>query len=241
MCAPGYYKSNYRALSIRGLARMRGWLRIALPLTYLISRFKKPTAASWMPQTWAELECTEQELSAEFFQAVEPYREALKRLGFTELGFKKVKRVLNPLNRETGGITFLDSSRRHFAQLLYVKIHVPPPISKDRKKTTITFTAVFREKTLSYTNNTTTPFDSVPTHEVVRISSEDAASIYQRFVERLKRHKEEPRSFPDLQSLQTWFDSQATEVFKYRVQKGYFIRMTDDEVAAVQGKMPPVI
>ena len=124
MCEPGYYKTNYRALSLRDVARRWGWLR--LPLYYRITRSKKPTPAGWLPETWAALECKEEELSAEFFRAVEPYREGLRRLGFSELGFRRLKRVLNPLHREAGGINLLDGSRRHFAQIRYVKLHVPP-------------------------------------------------------------------------------------------------------------------
>src|SRR5258708_1959302 len=181
MCVPGYYKTSYRALSPRGVARMRGLLR--LPLAYLISRFMRPTAAAWMPQTWADLECEEQEISERCLQVLSPDREAFGRLGFTDLGFKKVKRVLNPNHRDAGGINFLDSSRCHFGQLIYNRSHVPPPVSKDRERVVFAFTAVFCEATLSYSNNAKTPFDSVPGHEVLRIPSSDVAGIYQRFVE----------------------------------------------------------
>jgi len=212
-----------------------------LPLNYLITRFKKPSAGAWMPQTWAELECKETDLSAECLQAISSPREAFKRLGYTEVGFKKLKRVLSPLYRDDGGINFLDSSRRHFGQLLYVKMHAPPPISTDRKQVSIAFTSVFPDSIVSYTNNTKSPFGPVPKHETLGVPSADVADIYRRFVEHLKREKEDPRSFPDLQSLQSWFDSDGVEVFEYRVRRGYFIRMTDDEVAAVRCKLPPVL
>jgi len=239
MSAPGYYKTNYRAFSVRDVVRMRGWLR--LPLTYWITRFKKPNPAGWMPETWAELECKEEELSAEFFQAAEPYRQAFKRLGFSEVGFKKLKRVMSRLHRDSGGINFLDGGGRHYAQLRYVKLHVPAPINRDRKTVVVSFTAVLGEKTVSYTNEKKTWFGPVPNHETVRVASDDVAVIHQAFVEHLKRQKEEPRSFPDLQLLQSWFDSDKREVFEHRVRRGYFIRMSDDEVAAVRGKMPPVL
>ena len=239
MCEPGYYKTNYRALSLRDVARRWGWLR--LPLYYRITRSKKPTPAGWLPETWAELECKEEELSAELIQAVEPYRQAFKRLGLSEVGFEKAKRTLIPSHREAGAINFLDSSRRHFGQIIYIHLHAPPPISRERKRVMVSFTAVFPERTLSYTNKPKTAFGEVPNHEAVRIRSDDAANIYDTFVGHLKRQKEEPRSFPDLQSLKSWFDLNKVETLKDRVRRNYFIRMTDDEVAAVQGKAPPVL
>ena len=239
MSTPGYYKSNYRALSVWDVVRRWGWRR--LPLYYRITRSKKPSPAGWMPETWAEMECKEEELSAEFFHVAEPYRQAFKPLGFSEVGFKKLKRVLNPLHRYSGGINFLDGSRRHYAQLRYVKLYAPPPINRDRKTVVVSFTAVFREKTVSYANKTRSPFEAVENHEVFGVATDDVAVIYQRFADHLKRQKEEPRSFPDLQSLQSWFDSDKREVFEQRVRRGYFIPMTDAEVAALRGKLPPVL
>src|ERR1041384_6676427 len=102
MITPGYYKVNYRALSMGGVARMRGLLR--LPLAYLITRLKQPTATTWMPTLWAELECPRRALSEQFWAATARQRQTFASLGFSELGFKKLKRILNPLHRDNGGI-----------------------------------------------------------------------------------------------------------------------------------------
>ena len=235
----GYYQSNYRALSVKGVARMRGWLR--LPLAYLITRFKAPTPAGWMPQLWADLECTEPELSPQCLVATVRHRETLRRLGFSEVGFKKLNRILNPLHRDDGGINFLDASRRHYGQLIYNRSHVPPPVNAVRERVVIAFTAVFKDEIFSYANNSNTPFDAVPRQKVVRISSNDAAQIYQRFVDDLKRRNEEPLHFSDLESLRNWFDSNAIEVFNHRVRKRLFIRMSDKEVAIARQKLPPPV
>jgi len=120
MCDPGYYSTNSRALSLSELVRMRGWL--CLPLTYLISRFKNPTSATWMPQMWADLECAERELSPGFVRAATACRASLRNLGFDEVGFKKLKRVLNPNHRDDGGINFLDRTHSHYGQLIYNKV-----------------------------------------------------------------------------------------------------------------------
>jgi hypothetical protein len=160
-------------------------------------------------------------------------------LGFSELGFKKLGRILTPNYRDGGGINYLDASRCHFGQITYTKVHAPPPLDVDRESLVIAFTAVFEHGAMSCTNKTKTPYDSVPHHKVVRIPSKDVASIYQRFVELLKQRGEQPRRFPDLQSLKTWFDSNAREVFEDRVSRGLYILMSDDEVAAAQRKLPP--
>ena len=239
MYEPGYYKTSYRALGLRGMIRMRGLLR--LPLTYWVTRNMAPAPGVWMPHMWADLVCTEQELSPRFFQVVGPYLQMLHSLGFQEMGFKKLKGILNPLHRDDGGINFLDSSRHHFGQLIYNKSHVPSPVNTDREKVVIAFSAIFEKDTVSYTNNTKTPFDSVPNHNVTRVQLNDAAQIYQQFVNHLGRRGEQPRHFPDQQSLQSWFDSNALEVFNHRVRKGLFVRMTDAEVAIARKKIPPPV
>jgi hypothetical protein len=229
MCNPGYYKSNYRALTLRELARMQGLVR--LPLTYLITRFKSPTPAGWMPHMWADLECAEHELSPDFFRAVARYRGTIRNLGFSDVGFKKLKHILNPNHRDDGGINFLDGSHSHFGQLIYNKSHVPPPIDRDREQVIVAFTAVFETGTLIFTNNTRTAFDSPPQHTVVRIASDDVARIYRHFVDAVQTYHEPPRRFRDQQALRAWFDSNAVEIFTSRVRRGLFVPMSDEEVA----------
>ena len=55
---PGYYKVSFRARP----------------------KLTKSIPAGWMPSTWAELECAEQELSEAFCKAAAPHREKLKQL-----------------------------------------------------------------------------------------------------------------------------------------------------------------
>jgi hypothetical protein len=184
------------------------------------------------------LECAPQDLSERFFQMAAPHRREFERLGFTEVGLKKLRRLLNPNHRDNGGINYLDTGRCHFGQLIYNKTHVPPPINADKEHLTIAFTAVFQERTLSYTN-TKFGFDSLAQREVIRCPSSDVASLYQAFSNRLKQCSESPRHFPDLHSLRTWFDSNAGEAFEDRVRRRLYIRMNDEEVEAARRKVPP--
>ncbi|HTI98550.1 MAG TPA: hypothetical protein VL527_06570 [Dongiaceae bacterium] len=239
MSDAGYYKSNPRAMSLREMARMRGWLR--LPLTYSVARFAAPIPEGWMPQTWAELECTEAELSPQCLKVAEPYREMFCSLGFGEVGFKKGRRLLNPHHRDNGGINFLDRGRRYFGQLIYAKFHAPPPVRRDREQMVIGFTAVFEKKVLSCSNNTKTAFDAVPWHQTVRIASNDVAGIYRHFVDAVVRHKEKPRQFEDLQALQNWFDQDVERVFEHRLRRKLYLRMNDEEVVSARRKLPPLL
>jgi len=237
MSDPGYYKSNFRALTLREVARMQGWMR--MPLAYLITRFKAPSPAGWMPQTWTELECTEAELSPRFLQAADAQRQVFRQLGFAEVGFKTIRRILNPHHRDSGGINFLGGDGRHFGQLVYTRVHAPPPINTDREQIVVAFTAAFGKDTLSCTNNCKTVFDSVPHHAVQRLASEDPAFLYRHFVEAVQRRRAEPRRFEDLPALRQWFDSDAAAVFQHRVRRKLFIRMNDEEVAKASRRLPP--
>jgi hypothetical protein len=122
MHPPGYYKTNYRGLRFRELVRMHGMPKALRG--YLVSRFMRPTAGSWMPSLWADTECKATDLTEDFQTATKPHRADFERLGFTECSFLKLARTLNPNNIETGGVTYLDPTRCHFGQLLRHRIRI---------------------------------------------------------------------------------------------------------------------
>jgi hypothetical protein len=188
---------------------------------------------------WKDLECSEHELSSGFFKATAAYRESLRILGLEEVGFKKLKRILNPYHRDDGGVNLLDRSHCHFGQIIYNKSHAPRPISKDQEHVVVAFTAVFEQGSLSFTNNARTAFDALPQQEVVRIASNDVTHIYRQFVDAVQKHGNPPLRFGDQQALRDWFDSNAMEVFSFRVRRRLFVRMSDEEVAVTRRRMPP--
>lgn len=210
-----------------------------LPLTYFHSRLLEPTPVGWMPQTWADLECTEQELPSRFFSSTAAARGSLRDLGFDIVGFKKLRKILYLAQRDHGGINFIDKSHCHFGQILYVRIYARPPIDSYRESVVVAFTARWEKSTLSYTNEAHTGFDSVPEHEVVRVASDDVAYIYKRFVDALGKRKELPIPIASNQELYDWFDSMATVAFNHRVRRGLYVRMSDQEVDAALEKIPP--
>jgi hypothetical protein len=200
-------------------------------------QLKKSIPTGWMPGTWAELECQEQKLSDAFRKATAVHREKFKQLGFAEQGFKNLTRVLNPNSRDMGGINYLDSSRCHFGQLIYNRYYMPS-LQSEKESVVISFMAVFQNETFGYTNNPDF-FEAVPNQNVVRLQSNDVVFIYEQFVQHLKQRSDLPRQFPDLQSLQTWYDSNALGIFEYRVRRGSWVRMSDYEVAVAQRKLRP--
>jgi hypothetical protein len=215
---------------------MRGLLR--LPLAYLLTRFMLPKPMGWMPGLWADLEALKPDLSKPFWQATARHRQEFVALGFSELGFKKAKRILDPLHRDNGGVNYLDRTRTHFGQLLYNKRHVAPPVDADREHLTIAFTAAFGEGLLSYTTSKRS-LESLPLHEVVRLPSADVKTLYQGFLKHLKRSAEPPRVFPDVGSLRDWFDANQLEKFEDKVRRRVYLLMTGAEVEAAARKIPP--
>jgi len=214
---PGYYKISFRAHP----------------------KLKNSIPTGWMPSTWAELEYPEQDLSAAFRKATATHREKFKQLGFTEQGFKKLTRILNPIARDMGGINYLDGSRCHFGQLIYNRSYVPS-LHSEKENLIFSFTAVFPNEVFSCTNHSEF-LEPVPGHNVVRLQSDDVVYIHEQFVHHLKQRTDSPHHFPDLLSLQGWFDSNAFKTFEYRVRRGAWVRMSDYEVAVAQRKLPPPI
>lgn len=204
--APGYYKVSFRAHP----------------------KLTKSIPTAWMPSTWAEIGCPEHELSEAFRNATAPHRETFRRLGFAEQGFKKLRRILNPNARDRGGINYLDASRSHFGQLLYNRAFMPVD-KAEKEHVVISFTAVFPNEVFSCTNHVDF-LEPIPHHNVIRLKSNDADFIYAEFMKHLKQHPEQPRQFPDLASLQAWFNANAFEIFEYRVRTGAWVKMSDFEV-----------
>jgi hypothetical protein len=212
----GYYKVSFRA---------HPKLTTSIPI-------------GWMPGTWSELECAEQELSGKFLKAAAAPREQFKELGFTEEGFKRLKLVLNPGHRDDGGINYLDGSRSVFGQLIYNRSYAPS-LKREMERLIIAFTSVFANEILSCTNNMDPSAETLPRHKVVRIKSNDVTLLYQKFIEQLKQQTEQPRRFHELEALKAWFDLNKVEIFEDKVRRGLWVRMSDYEVAAARRKLPP--
>lgn len=212
--SPGYYKVSFRAHP--GLTK-------SIPF-------------GWMPGLWADLECSEQELSEGFRSATATHREQFKALGFAEQGFKKLKQILNPNSRDRGGVNYLDASRCHFGQLIYSKALIPSQ-RLEKVGVVIAFTAVFATEILSCTNNANATFNNLPTHKVIRMQSNDVKLIYQRFLDELRKLPKQPRCFNDLNALRAWFDSNALDIFEDNVRRGIWVRMSDYEVEVAKRRM----
>jgi hypothetical protein len=233
MFVPGYYKTNYRALRFRELVRMGGLPRAFS--SYLVTRFKRPDGGGWMPGLWADAECRREDLSAQFWQATKPHRSNFERLGFTEYGFFKASKNLNPMFRDTGGIRYLDSTRRCFGQLLYNRLR-KPSTGVEVNNIIIAFTAGFEQGSLSCTNHLKA-FDPPSENEVIRVASYDVNFIHQQFLNHLQQRKETPRVFPNLDSLRQWCDTRQITAFEERARRRLFIPMTEQEVAAAKTRL----
>jgi hypothetical protein len=248
MFEPGYYKTNFRALRLREAVRWHGWHR-GFP-AWLKTRFKPMSSyGHWMPRLWAENECQPEDLSPDFWQATKPHRADFEKLGFVQCHLskatKKHDKLSNPSIRDSGAIFYLDSTRCHFGQLIYVQTFSPQGGQTNNIR--ISFTAAFENRTLTCINRAIT-FDSANTGKVLRIDSYDVPVIYNRFREELQRCPETPRSFPDLESLRQWSDALKMRAFEDRVRRGLFVRMTEAEVRAAwaerqrypAGRPPPL-
>lgn len=233
MAAPGYYKTNYRALRFRELVRMYGWRRAFK--AYWTSRFLPPTPGAWMPGLWATTECKREDLSEEFWLATKPHRKDFEELGFSECRFSKSD-SLNALKRDSGAVNYLDSTRRYFGILLYVR-NFGRTKRQEINEIIIAFTAVFEKGSFSCTNTRKTFDGAGDGGEVIRLDSYDVKFIYQQFLLGLGKRKKMPREFPDLESLRQWFDARQLKAFEDRVRRRLFIPMTEHEVATAKARL----
>lgn len=196
------------------------------------------TPSGWMPALWAELACSERELSEGFRQAVAAHRRQFETLGFQELGFKQLTRVLDPCHRDTGGVNYLDHGRSHYGQLIYQKRFVEA-LNAEQDIVVVVFSAVVSGEVLACTNNPPSPLPDHPLHTIIRVESNEVAVIYRRFLQLLKEHAMAPLTFPDLVSLQAWSDETTRELFELRARRGWFVPMSEEEVVAARRSIPP--
>lgn len=233
MPAPGYYKTSYRALRLREMVRWFG-LKHGLR-NYLKSRFAtSSTGGSWMPGLWTSSECKAEDLSEEFRKATKPHRKNFEQAGFAQCRLAKSK-SLNPRLRDSGSVFYLDSTRRYFGQIIFLRQNYPS-LGRETNEIQIAVTAVFEDRSFTCTNAKKT-FDPLPETEVLRLNSYDVNFIYRKFLEALQQHNQSPRQFTDLQSLRQWFDARQQKAFEERVRRGLFVRMTDQEVAAAKARL----
>jgi hypothetical protein len=202
---------------------------------YLVTRFKRPDHGTWMPGLWGSTECRQEDLSEHIWQGTKPHRADFEKLGFTVCRYSKITRSLNPNLRDSGGIIYLDSSRRFIAHLLYHRLYVPTK-GDIRNTIVIAFTAVFEPGCLSYTNNKNR-FDPLDREQVIQLDSHNVVFIYEQFVSHIQRRQDRPREFPTLISLRCWFDDRQVSRFEERVRRRLFVPMTEKQVAAAKRRL----
>jgi hypothetical protein len=209
-------------------------IRRAFP-AYLQTRFKHPDHGGWMPGLWADLECRQEDLSEYIWQATKPHRLDLEKLGFTVCRYLKPTKSLNPNLRDSGGISYLDSTRRFFAQVLYHRMFIPAA-GTIQNSLIITFTAVYENGTLSCTNNRKA-FAPLEDSLVIRMNSYDVGQVYHEFQSQVQRRTGQPREFPTLESLRRWFDDKQVRTFEKRVRRRLFVPMSEQQVQAAKNRL----
>jgi hypothetical protein len=174
-------------------------------------------------------------LSEYVWQGTKPHRADFEKLGFTVCRYSKITRNLNPNHRDSGGIFYLDASRRFVAHLSYLRLYVPARRSI-RNTIIIAFTAVFEQGCLTCTNNKNR-LDPPGRDQVIRLVSHDVGFIYRQFLSHVQHRRDQPREFPTLESLRSWFDEHQVSRFEERVRRRLFVPMTEKQVAAAMRRL----
>ncbi len=82
MPEPGYYKTSMQAATLREMVRMRGLFK--LPLTFILMKFiLRPGGGAWMPSTCVETDCTAEQLSPRFWEAMASQRQTFERIAMS--------------------------------------------------------------------------------------------------------------------------------------------------------------
>jgi hypothetical protein len=239
MHSGGFFKVSAKAISAKELIRRFGIWRF--PVLFLVARFARvPSVIHWMPQLWADLECDQQMLPEEFWPKTARHREAVEKMGFVPFGYSRLKDEfnINPSRVDNGKISYLHKNNSHVAAILYHKSRVPTAVNKGKEAIAVTFTAAFSSGSLSVTNSLS-GFETDSDQEVVRIYTDDACALYDKFLNSLKRRPEQPMVFSGPKELQQLGDERQIKRFEARVRSGVLVKMTDEEIAQARRKIPP--
>jgi hypothetical protein len=225
---PGYYRVHQRAIRIREWARMQGLLR--LPSTLLAVGRMRPSGGIWMPTRSAEQACAREDLSPRFWAATEATRAAFGALGYTECVLSRPSRSLSPLHLDSGGITYVDSTRTVIASVVYTRTRIGPPVDTEAEAVLAAVSVALGEGALSVVSHGNV-FDPAPGNALVVLRSASVSTLHRALSARVQQCRQRPRVFASDDQVLSWLDGRELAALRDRVARGLLVRLTDAEVA----------
>jgi len=217
--------------------RFREWVRLTGGyfrggLAYLQRASRQPDVPVWQPALRSETICRRADLPERFWKATESSRREIESLGFSECSYNGLPRDLNQSFSEGGRVLYVDTRRNTIAQAIHRWAeNSPEPI----ESVSTVFTLGVGDRTVHYTNHQYI-FDLPPRQKYVTMPSASPSDLYARLQGDLKHGSEPPRHFSDLEGIYRFFDDAAIEVFHDGVDRGLFVPMSDDDVAAAKAQ-----
>lgn len=237
MAEPGYYKTNYRAISIRELVRLRGWMK--LPFAFYWTRFgSHPPSGQWLPMLSANEECKAEDLPEKFWSATTAQRQALEELGFVAQIHVRRNKDLDPVILDACSIQYLHAEHPYPVNLAYVRTRSPAPLNREKEIAVTAFCAIFQDGSAMVCSNGREFLDPNPKCQVLKFPIlKDPRDIHTIFIAQLKEETKPLRRFSGRDELRAWSDTESQELLDRWVARGFKVRMTDEEIRHAQQRM----
>ena len=226
---PDYYKAD-----VRNLTFGEGWRLTRSPAVLLLwaaklLRFPMPLPSYLAdPVPNREQEVTTDLFSSEGREFLENKTEELRALGFIEPFFYTLKETL--MISDIGAAALRHSSGDSFAVLIFIKMTGPPVVIS---RTVSFVTKRTNGSFISTTDNPRTVLGP-PGNDSLNLPKLPTVELWHRHLHRLEPVRQAGllQQVPDRETLLACLDLNDRLSFEFNRQRGYYIRMTDEEVTA---------
>lgn len=232
---PDFYRARYAALSLAEVMRFSSWWQV--PIVYLTKGFIESGDLDFLPGRDADVQAPESELSSEARDAINVYRPRFEALGYRAARFHMVRKTLNAQFRNAGGYIGVAADGLSAAFISYVRTQ--PPAGPEKRHTSLAVVGYLPGDHSFAVINNLVYLDPIPGSRVVRLNSDDPATLVEAFQKEVRRHQPPLVSMPDSARLAELMDRNADAIHRYRVEvRRLYVRATPAEIAAAERRMP---
>jgi hypothetical protein len=229
-----YYKVDSRNITFAEYWRMSTSLRnftlkcickiIRLPLRFF-EGIPEPT-------TFGDKILQKTELPPHLVEKLDAGVADFEKLGFGNICYYNTKNKL--FLSETAGVHLLHGSGETTVTVVSVKL-------RKRERTVMSLASLLKNGRVNATSNRPAEYDDPPGVDIERMVGNSASQLWQRHSQKLEeiRVNEPLQKFSLPTAYEKLFEISTKKIFEHNVQRGLWVEMNPDEIAAARKRLPP--
>jgi hypothetical protein len=184
------------------------------------------------PTTFADRIAQKHELPPHLVAKLDAGAADFVKLGFGNICYYDAKNKLAP--GETAAVNLLHESGEATVSMVAVKL-------PSRERMVMSLASLLEDGKVMVTTNRPSEFDDPPGFKIERIIASPASHLWQRHAQRLAKSKvsNPPRKFSAVDAYEEFFEVLIKNIFEHYVERGLWVEMTHDEIAAARKRLSP--